>query len=183
MEERILETERLLLRPFQIDDWQDLYEYLSIPDVLHFEPSSPSDIKECQAIAEERSRGMDFWAVCLVTSGKMIGHVYFAARLPCQFSTWELGYIFNPDFWHKGYATEACGAIVSHGFRRHNAHRVVAACNPKNTASWRLLERLGFRREAHFRRDVFFRQDKDGMPDWQDSFLYAVLADEWQDKT
>jgi len=57
-------------------------------------------------------------------------------------------------------------------------HRVVAHCNPENTASWRLLEKIGFRREGLLRQDVFFRRDAGGEPLWADTCVYALLAPE-----
>ena len=57
------------------------------------------------------------------------------------------------------------------------AHRVIAQCNPANIASWRVLEEIGFVREGHLRRNIFFRVDGDGRPLWQDTFEYGLLND------
>ncbi len=54
----------------------------------------------------------------------------------------------------------------------------MAQCNPANTASWRLLERIGFVREGHLRRNIFFRRDVEGRPIWQDTFEYGRINDE-----
>lgn len=177
---RIIETARLSIRSFRSDDWRDLHEYLSQPAVLEFEPGDPSDEAQCKEMAAERSRGNDFWAVCLKPGGKMIGHVYFSQTEPAEFMTWELGYIFNPAFGAQGYATEACRAILDHGFAELGAHRVVAWCDPLNPPSWRLLERLEMRREGHLRQAAFFRRKDDGEPLWHDAFQYALLAEEWK---
>jgi RimJ/RimL family protein N-acetyltransferase len=169
-----------LLRRFRPGDWRDLHEYLSRPDVLEFEPGDSSDEAECREIAAERSLGVDFWAVCLRPSGKMIGHLYFAQAEPAELMTWELGYIFNPAFAGHGYATEACRALLEYGFGELGAHRVVAMCDPGNPPSWRLLERLSMRREGHFRQFAFFRRDERGEPLWHDAYQYALLAEEWE---
>ena len=58
---------------------------------------------------------------------------------------------------------------------RDGAHRVYAECDPRNLPSWRLLERLGFRREAHFRQNLYFRKDAGGAPIWKDTYVYALL--------
>ncbi|WP_448631138.1 GNAT family N-acetyltransferase [Cellulomonas soli] len=63
------------------------------------------------------------------------------------------------------------------------AHRVVARCDPRNTRSWSLLDRVGLRREAHQRQAASFEDDEHGQPVWHDTFQYAVLADEWRDRT
>lgn len=54
-------------------------------------------------------------------------------------------------------------------------HRIYAECDPQNENSWRLLESLGFRREAHLRKNVYFWRDEDGNPRWKDTYLYAKL--------
>ncbi len=176
-----IETARLSLRSFRPDDWRDLHEYLSQPAVLEFEPADPSDEAQCKVLAAERSRGSAFWAVCLKVGGKMVGHVYFSRLEPPELMTWELGYIFNPAFGGHGYATEACRALLDHGFGELGAHRVVAMCDPKNPPSWRLLERLSLRREGHLRQAGFFRRDDDGAPLWHDAYQYALVAEEWRD--
>jgi RimJ/RimL family protein N-acetyltransferase len=107
----------------------------------------------------------------------MVGHLYFHRVEPAELQTYELGYIFNPGDQGRGYATEAARALVGHAFAMMAAHRVVAHCNPANTASWRLLERIGFVREGHLRRNIFFRRDAAGRPIWQDTFAYGRTAD------
>jgi RimJ/RimL family protein N-acetyltransferase len=175
-----LQTARLLIRRFQAQDWRDLHEYLSQKEVLTYEPGNESDEEECQRLALERSQRNDFWAVCLRESGKLIGHVYFSQQEPQAFLTWEIGYIFNPTYYGQGYATEACRALLRYGFIQLGAHRIIALCNPENTASWRLLERLSMRREGYFKKKAFFRTTDDGLPLWHDAYEYAILEEEWQ---
>ncbi|MDF2672325.1 MAG: family acetyltransferase [Clostridiales bacterium] len=110
----------------------------------------------------------------------MIGHVYFAQSEPPQFRTWEIGYVFNPKFYGNGYATEACKRILQYGFQNEKAHRIVAEANVKNQASWKLLERLSMRREAHMFQNVFFKKTSDGKPIWNDSYGYAILSTEYK---
>ena len=94
------------------------------------------------------------------------------------FRTWEIGYIFNPNYHNQGYATEACQAVINYAFTQLNAHRIVANCSPENPASWRVLEKCGLTREATRRKNAFFRTDYNGEPIWLDSFEYAILADD-----
>lgn len=96
----------------------------------------------------------------------MIGHVYFARTEPAEPMTWDLGYIFNPLYSGQGYATEACRALLEHGFGELGPHRVVAICDPGNPPSWKLLERLSLRRG---RRTAL-----------ADTYQYALLAEEWR---
>jgi RimJ/RimL family protein N-acetyltransferase len=172
-----IETNRLIVRPFRPDDWRDLLAYLSLPEIYAFEPGDPVDAEQARALADDRSRGRAFWAVDLRAERRMVGHLYFHRVEPAELQTYELGYIFNPGDQGRGYATEAARALVGHAFAMMAAHRVVAHCNPANTASWRLLERIGFVREGHLRRNIFFRRDAAGRPIWQDTFAYGRTAD------
>lgn len=75
---------------------------------------------------------------------------------------WEIGYVFNPSYYGKGYATEACQRILRYGFEEMSAHRIIGKCNPENKASWKLLERLSMQREGYFKKTAFFRTETDG---------------------
>ncbi|MDF2540371.1 MAG: GCN5-related N-acetyltransferase [Herbinix sp.] len=174
-----METERLIIRRFQENDWKDLYDYLSLEEVVKYEPYEVFTKEQCMEEASYRSNNEAFWAVCLKENNKVIGNLYFAKEGPEEFRTWELGYVFNPKFGGRGYATEACKDMLQHAFKEYSAHRIIGRCNPQNTASWKLLERLGMRREGHFIKPVFFKRDIEGQPIWHDAYEYAILAEEW----
>jgi RimJ/RimL family protein N-acetyltransferase len=70
--------------------------------------------------------------------------------------------------------------VVGQAFSRLGAHRIESHCHPENERSWRLLERLGMRREGHHLRSVFLRWAPDGSPEWCDSLDYALLREEWE---
>ncbi|WP_258881189.1 GNAT family N-acetyltransferase [Clostridium tagluense] len=91
----------------------------------------------------------------------------------------EIGYVFNPEYYGKGYATEACKRVLKYGFEQLGAHRVIGKCNPKNTPSWRLLERLLMRMEGHFKKPAFFGKSNQGKPMWHDAYQYSILAEEF----
>ncbi|MDL2234093.1 GNAT family N-acetyltransferase [Ruminococcaceae bacterium OttesenSCG-928-L11] len=169
-------TERLILRRFFPEDWRDMYEYLSDSEVVRYEPYEVFSEKDCKKEARVRSRSGDFWAVCLKSDDKLIGNMYMAKG---DFDTWELGYVFNRAYHGHGYATEAARALISYVFAAKQAHRVIAHCTPLNERSWRLMERLGMRRESHNLKNVWFKRDGDGNPIWLDSYEYAILSHEW----
>lgn len=175
----ILETERLKLRRFSPDDWEDLYEYLSLEEVVKFEPYDVYTKEQSKEEAMNRSQQEAFWAVCLKSENKLIGNVYFNQQEPKDFYTWEIGYVFNPSYYGKGYATESCKRILEYGFKEQKARRIVAMCNPENKPSWRLLERLNMRREGHLRENIYFKCNENGEPIWNDTYEYAILSDEW----
>jgi len=171
-----IETKRLWIRRFHPADWRDLYEYLSQEAVVKFEPYEVFTETAGRQEAERRSKDNSYWAVCLKDGGKLIGNLYLAKQ---DFGTWELGYVFNEKYQGKGYATEAGLALLDDVFRNQHARRVIALCNPLNEPSWKLLERLGFRREGHLLKNIYFKKDKDGEPIWADTFEYAILGEEW----
>ncbi|ASA20471.1 GNAT family N-acetyltransferase [Paenibacillus donghaensis] len=174
-----LTTERLILRRFRAEDGEDLYRYLSQETVVKYEPYGVFTREQSQTEAERRATDSAFWAVCLKEEGTLIGNLYFQQQQPERFGTWELGYVFNTEFQGQGYATEACRALLAYGFGELQIRRVIARCNPDNTSSWKLLERLSLRQEGHALQTVFFKTDSSGAPIWHDTFAYGMLASEW----
>ncbi|HEX3027681.1 MAG TPA: GNAT family N-acetyltransferase, partial [Clostridia bacterium] len=91
----MIETQRLTVRRFTAGDWKDLYEYLSDPKVVIFEPYEVFSEDECKREAARRSGDDAFWAVCLKQNQKLIGNIYLVKQ---DFDTWELGYVFNSSY-------------------------------------------------------------------------------------
>lgn len=173
----MMETEHLLIRKFTPDDWQDLFEYLSKPDVIKYEPYDVFTEEQAKQEAINRSRNSSFLAVCLNDCSKLIGNLYIVEQ---EFDTWELGFVFNNSYQGKGYATEATKALIETLFTNGTARRIVAMCNPVNIPSWKLLERLNMRREGHRIKNVWFFKDQNENPIWKDTYEYAILKEEWQ---
>ncbi len=171
----MIETHRLKIRKFLPGDWRDLYEYLSLEEIYTFEPGSPISTGEAKQMAAERAFGNSFFAVVEKAAEKMIGHLYFPHIQPLEFMTWELGYIFNPFFQNQGYCTEASKAMIEYAFESWHAHRIVAYCNPQNTASWRVLEKAGMKREGFFEQKAFFSRNEENQPIWHDCYAYGIL--------
>jgi len=174
----MISTKRLTIRSFTAGDAADLYEYLSAPAIYRFEPGEPVDFDRAVRIAQERASATDFWAIELTETSKMIGHIYFKQTEPAELRTWELGYIVNPAYQRRGYATEATAALLRKTFQEKHIHRVFAHCNPENPASWKVLERVGLRREGLFRKNIFFRRGPDGEELWTNTYEYAILKEE-----
>ena len=87
----------------------------------------------------------------------------------------EIGYIIAPEFTGRGYASEAVAELVRICFEELGVRRVVAACFADNTASWRVMEKVGMRREGRSRQASLHRSGR-----WLDELRYAILADEWR---
>lgn len=145
---------------------------LSNPEVVQFEPYKPMSMDEVKKNLAWRIGTDEMIAIELKENHRMIGNVYLGKR---DFASLEIGYVLNRDYWGQGYAVEACEALLKKAFEQ-GIHRIYAECDPENTASRRLLERLGFRQEAHFRQNIYFWQDEKGSPVWKDTFVYAKLC-------
>ena len=166
-----VETKRLILRRFRESDLQDLHEYLSDAQVVAFEPYIAMNMNEVRENLTWRISTEEMIAVELKETGKLIGNVYLGRR---DFDSLEIGFVFNGKYQHQGYARESCEKLIDLAFAA-GVHRIYAECDPENENSWRLLERLGFSREAHLRRNVYFWKDTDGNPIWKDTYVYARL--------
>ena len=165
----IVETERLILRRYREDDLQDLYEYLSNPKVVEYEPYKPMSMEEVKDNLAWRISTEEMIAVELKLNHKMIGNVYLGKR---DFDSLEIGYVFNDAYWGQGYARESCEALIQQAFA-DGIHRIYAECDPKNKYSWGLLVKLGFEREGYLKENVYFWKDEQGNPIWKDTFIYA----------
>jgi len=169
---RMVETPRLILRPITPADGPAIHRYMADPVVTRWLPEGPLDAAQAQAFAEKNA-GRYARAVAVVerTSGELVGHMPFHPWFGR--ATHEVGWVIAPDRQGRGYATEAARALVDFAFGALACHRVIATCQPENPASWRVMEKLGMRREAHFRQALHRETGE-----WWDEYFYALLADE-----
>jgi RimJ/RimL family protein N-acetyltransferase len=167
----MLETERLYLRRYKEKDLDDFYEYIGDEQVVKYEPYNPLNRREAAKELQERIRSKEYIAVELKLNRKMIGNLYVAER---EYKGVEIGYVFNKNYWAKGYAKEAADCIIQDVFRT-GVHRVYAKCDPNNVPSWKLLESLNFQREGHLKKNIYVQTDKSGQPVWRDTYIYAKL--------
>jgi len=177
-----IETKRLLLRPLQAGDADAIYAYLSREDVCRYLLHPPRTFGEVEdRIAASRSEMTEAGQAMLLgvterESGALVGDAVLFWR-NAEHRGGEVGYVFNPDYSGRGYATEASAALLRLGFDELGLHRIEGRIDARNTPSARVLERLGMRREAHFVQNEFIRGE------WTDEVVYAVLAAEWRDPT
>lgn len=172
--ERMIQTDRLILRPFTEADRGDLYEFLAQLEHDEFEGYPGITYENSLEHLRYRLGSEEFLAMELKATGKVIGNIYRGNR---DFQAKEIGYIVNRNFQRRGYAVEALSAVVADAFRL-GVHRVYAECDPRNECSWRLLEKAGFRREAFLRQNIFFHRDENGDPIWKDTYIYARLKED-----
>jgi len=172
-------TDRLRLRAFTPDDFDDVHAYASDPDVARFMEWGPNTPEETQAYMARTLAAQDEWprdAVNLaaerLADRRVIGSIRLAVTDRPNL-TGDFGYSFRRDCWRQGYATEATRALIDVGFRTLGLHRIFAECDVDNRGSWGVMEGLGLRREAHIRHGKLVKGA------WRDRYLYAILADEW----
>lgn len=186
----LLKTERLLLREFEEDDWSSVLSYQTDPRYLRYSPwteRTEADAREFIgtfiAWRQEQPRTKFQFAIALLAEDRLIGTCGIRLARTVEphsdrSSVWEadIGYELDSQFWGHGYATEAVRALLTFGFEQLGLHRIWAHCLAENTASIRLLERIGMRREGHLRENEW-QQGR-----WHDTLTYAILAQEWEDK-
>ena len=175
----LLITERLVLREFVADDWPAFHAVESLPEVARYQSFEPRTAEESrdyvrrasQSATEQPRRTYDL-AVILRTEDRLIGRCGFGITdaEPEQAMLW---YTLHPEYWGQGYTTEAARCMVEFGFRELGLHRMWADCDPDNVGSWRVLEKIGMRREGHLRENALVKGA------WVDSFIYAVLDRDW----
>ncbi|MDN3356213.1 GNAT family protein [Actinomadura sp. DC4] len=174
-------TDRLLLRLYTEDDLDDVHDIQSRPDVTrylywgvrdHTQARGSLAMKIAASGLSEEGDNLTL-AVVLPETGKLIGDVQLI-WVSREHRQGEIGYIFHPDFGGHGYATEAAEVVLRLGFEAYGLHRVVGRLDARNTASARVLERLGMRREAHLVQNEIVKGE------WTDEVVYAMLADEWR---
>lgn len=173
-------TDRLTLRPFAPDDLDDLYAYQSDPEVVRY---MYWEVRDRDEVAEQLAKRLtqtvldddhDYLALAVVPdeTGRVAGEVIlrWTSR---EHRQGEVGFALATRYQGRGYATEAAEAMLRLGFRDLGLHRIFGRCDPRNTGSAAVLERLGMRLEAHFRQNEIFKGE------WGDELYYAILEDEW----
>ncbi len=174
-----IETARLVLREFVEDDWQAVRAYQSDPRYLRYTDWTGRTEADARAFvgmflaqqAQEPRRKFQL-ALTLRSNGLLIGNCGIRVNDP-DLGEANIGYELASEHWGQGYATEAARAILAFGFTDLGLHRVWAECVAENAGSAHVLEKLGMRREAHFREHWRMRDR------WWDTLTYAILADEW----
>lgn len=123
---------------------------------------------------EEAEAGTSFhWGVYEQGTGTLIGDVSMYGIQRGPFQSVSIGYSMDQDHTGRGYMTEAVRLAVRHAFQDLLLHRVEAAVSPGNTASIRVLEKVGFRREGLSRKNLKVRGR------WLDHYQYAILEEDW----
>ncbi len=178
-----MRTERLVLRRGRASDVDATWRFRRLPEVGEWLPHVEDDAHD----ASYRDRFLDperlAKLLIIELDGEVIGDLMlriedaWAQNPPqplAQRAHAEMGWTLDPAHGGKGYATEAVAGLITVCFERLGIRRVSAVCFADNVPSWRLMERLGMRREAHWVKESLHRSGA-----WLDSYHYALLAEEW----
>lgn len=176
-------TERLYIRPVCIEDKEAMFNYRSDSETNKYLSLVPKTVDDVARLIEKSPLEINIpgsWyqlAIIKQSSRVLIGDIgIHFLESDLENKQVEIGYTLDKKYRGKGFATEAVSAVINYLVTSLNKHRIVASIDPLNVDSIKLIERLGFRKEAHFVKSLFF-QGK-----WVDDLVYALLAKEWEQK-
>ena len=175
-----LETERLLLRNFQAGDCKALHAMIveyERSDLAVYDQPWPTAAEEIKKITDWFAKGDQIIAVCLKHSGQFIGFVALNPETATSHTKFNLGYIFVQNYRGRGFAFEACQASLEHAFQELQADEVISGTAAVNTASCKLLEKLGFRKCAE--NLAFFHKTPDGDPIEFLGYSFSLSRRDW----
>lgn len=176
-----LKTARLQIRPLQESDLALFASYRSDPEVARYQSwEAPFSMEQAREFLERISRFAPGtpgkWCQLAIerhAEAGIIGDCSFRVSADDTRQA-MIGFTLARPFQGQGYGAEAVQALVDFLFSEYQLHRISAICDALNTASARLMERIGMRREAHYVENVWFKGA------WGDEFLYAILEREWR---
>lgn len=177
----IIETERLILRPFCGEDLGLIERLYCDSKILKYTPFDALSKEQAREHLDRIIRefglppGNNYeFAVLLKQTEEKIGRAHI--EINPETDTGMIGWFLVPEHWGRGYATEMTRKMIDCCINVFGLHRVNAVLNPENEASRRALESCGMRREAYFRQKC--RYVKNGVVSWEDELEYAILASE-----
>jgi len=174
-----LESERLVYRKFDENDFSVVFDWVSNTENMKYRegPLNESQARGYLNFLISCTNVEDIthceYAVVRKSDSKLIGSTVLM-HLP---DNPEIGWTLHRDYWQQGYGTEMGRTMLKLGFDVLNFHRIIAICHELNIASYKIMERIGMRREAYF-----IKSNKDNSTvnnEWCDEVQYAILQEEW----
>jgi ribosomal-protein-alanine N-acetyltransferase len=169
-----LKSERLVLKPIEISDLDNIHQLHSLPETDEFNALGiPENIEQTQAIienwiAENQKEKNQIFTFLINFQNQFIGLISLNLGKE-KYKNAEVWYKIHIDFWNKGFATEALKTIINFGFNELHLHRITAGCAVKNIGSIRVLEKVGMTLEGRKRQNLPLKTG------WSDNFEYAIL--------
>lgn len=168
-----IRTNKLIIRGFELDDWQAVYDYISDINTMKYMPEGTlSEEKTKEFVEKNMNNNAEKFPVLLTEENILIGHMVFHEYFGDH--TYEIGWVFNRKYHNKEYASEAVIGLLKHGFEEMKLHRIIATCQPQNIASYKVMEKIGMRREGYFKKCIPHGSE------WWDEYYYAILREEWK---
>ena len=172
-----LRTERLVLRQIEAQDAKAIYKYRSDSVTNKYQGWIPETIEDVDSFLKKISSEIDIadtwfqFVIINIENSEIIGDlgIHFLDAEQA-----EIGCTLDKKQHGKGYATEALKSAIDYLFNKLNKHRIIGSVDPRNLKSIELVERLGFRKEAHFKESLFINGE------WLDDIVYAILKKEWK---
>jgi RimJ/RimL family protein N-acetyltransferase len=173
-----LETTRLILRPINCNDKNEIFEYRSDAETNKYQGWIPKTVDDVETfigkIAKQINEPETWFQFVIIEkeTQKIVGDlgIHFFDSDNKQV---EIGCTLNKNFQNKGYAAESVKRVIDYLFKELNKHRVIASIDPDNKSSIRLVERIGFRKEAHFVESLCINGK------WVDDLIYALIEKDW----
>lgn len=173
-----IRTERLSIREFQFHVWQSVLEYTSDSTIMKYMPEgvfSERDAKEF--VNKNIGENAEKFPVILNDGNLLVGHIVFHKWFGAH--TYEVGWVVNSKYHNHGFASESSRAVLKYGFEEMKLHRIIATCQPENVPSYRVMEKIGMKREGHFKKCIPANYKINAENEWWDEYLYAILQEEW----
>lgn len=172
----MIETPRIILRPIAPHDREAIFSYRSDAETNQYQSWVPKTIEEVDQFIAKNPASFnqpETWFQLVISeqeTNAIIGDmgVHFIDDYQV-----EIGFTLSKEKQGKGFATESVKALINYLFETLNKHRIIASIDPANTNSIRLLERVGFRKEAHFKQSLLINNQ------WVDDVIYGLLKSEW----
>lgn len=164
-----LETERMTVRDFAMDDLEDLQAILGDEETMAYSEPTYTRERTAEFLRQFCVEKKGAVAAVLKATGRVIGYILFHEL---DEGVYEMGWFFNRACWGHGYAFEACKAVVDHAFNQQNAHKIFAE-TIDGGRSVGLMKKLGMKPEGIRRSQV-----KDRSGTWADLYLYGLLAED-----
>ena len=171
-------TSRLLLREFVAGDYQALRDLESRPEMHTYERDLPNEAETRKSLDEfiqnqrEEPRITYKFAITIPPNETAKGILKLSRQWE-EIREWEVGWAMHPEEWGKGYALEAARGVMDWAFKEMNVHRIVAFCHEGNSASVRVMEKLGMHQDGLLRETRWLRGR------WWDEYVYSILEREW----
>jgi RimJ/RimL family protein N-acetyltransferase len=174
-----LETNRLVIRPLTLNDKKEFFEYRRDKEINKYQGWIPETMKDVEVFIGKISEQINLpetWFQFIILekeTQKIVGDlgIHF---IDSENKQVEIGCTLNKNFQNNGFATESLKRLIDYLFDELSKHRIITSIDPDNKNSIRLVERIGFRKEAHFVESLFINGK------WVDDLIYALIEKDWE---